>query len=317
MPTKTEKDSVTGTETTGHEWDGIKELNTPLPKWWLYVLYATIAYSLVYWVLYPSIPGITGYFGGVLGTNNRIALDDKLATAEARQAVYLDRIAAQETAEIAGDQELLGFALAGGRSAFADNCAPCHGLGGAGQLGYPSLADDVWLWGGTLEEIETTLLYGIRSDHEDTHVSEMPAFGSDEILAKDEIAAVADYVLSLSGAAGNEAGNEAGKPAAAEAGEQAAAEAGAQVGAQVGAEVGAEIYADNCAACHGEGGEGDPSLGAPRLNDQIWLYGGTRGDIMAQVNKPQHGVMPAWTGRLDPATIKMLSVYVHSLGGGQ
>ena len=305
MPTKAEKDSVTGTETTGHEWDGIKELNTPLPKWWLYVMYATIAYSLVYWVLYPSIPGITGYFGGVLGTNNRVALDDKLAAAEARQATYLERIAAQDTAGIAGDQELLGFALAGGRSAFADNCAPCHGLGGAGQLGYPSLADDVWLWGGSLEEIETTLLYGIRSGHEDAHVSEMPAFGTDEILAKDEIAAVADYVLSLSGAAGNQAGNQAETAA----GDQAAIEAAI--------EAGAEIYADNCAACHGEAGEGDPTLGAPRLNDQIWLYGGTKGDIMAQVNKPQHGVMPAWTGRLDPATIKMLSVYVHSLGGGQ
>jgi len=285
MPTKVEKDSVTGTETTGHEWDGIKELNTPLPTWWLYVFYATIAFSLVYWVLYPTIPGISG----ILGANNRVALESKLAAAQARQGAYLERIAARETADIAGDSELLGFALAGGRSAYADNCAPCHGLGGAGQRGYPTLADDVWLWGGTLDDIETSILYGVRSGHDETRYSEMPAFGADELLTEEEIAAVADYVLSLSGGAGDAADVAAG----------------------------AEIFADNCAACHGEAGEGDPTQGAPSLNDQIWLYGGERADIMAQVRKPQHGIMPAWVGRLDPATIKMLSVYVHSLGGGQ
>jgi cytochrome c oxidase cbb3-type subunit 3 len=289
MPTKAEKDSVTGTETTGHEWDGIKELNTPLPRWWLYILYATIAYSLVYWVLYPSIPGISGYVGGVLGANNRAALDDKLAVAYERQAVYRDRVAVQEADEIAGDPELLSFALAGGRSVFADNCAPCHGLGGAGQLGYPALADDVWLWGGTLDEIETTILYGIRSDHRETRFSLMPSFGADQILIAEEIAAAAEFVLSFSGRAEDEA---------------AVAE-------------GAEIYAENCAACHGDAGEGDPSQGAPRLNDQIWLYGGERDEIIAQIRKPQHGAMPPWVGRLDPEAIKMLTVYVHSLGGGQ
>lgn len=287
MPTKAEKDSVTGTETTGHEWDGIKELNTPLPKWWVYLFYATIAYSLVYWVLYPSIPGITGYIGGVLGTNNRIALDDKLAAAEQRQAAYLDRIAGQRTDEIARDPQLLGFALAGGRSVFADNCSPCHGLGGAGQRGYPSLADDAWLWGGTLDDIETSILYGIRAGHDETRYSEMPSFGADGLLSEEEIAAVADFVLSLSGRA-----------------EGAAAQ-------------GAQVFADNCAACHGEAGEGDPAQGAPRLDDQIWLYGGERADVIAQVRKPQHGVMPAWSGRLDPVAIKMLTVYIYSLGGGQ
>jgi cytochrome c oxidase cbb3-type subunit 3 len=285
MPTKVEKDAVTGTVTTGHEWDGIKELNTPLPKWWIYVFYVTIVFSLVYWVLYPSIPG----FNGLLDTNNRTALDEKLAAAEARQATYLDRIAARDVADIASDPELLAFALAGGRSAFADNCAPCHGLGGAGQRGYPSLADDTWLWGGTLDDIETTILYGIRSGHDEARYSEMPAFGADELLTEDQIGAVADYVLSLSGRAGDATDVAAG----------------------------AEIFADNCAACHGEDGQGDPTQGAPALNDQIWLYGGERADIMAQVRNPQHGVMPAWAGRLDPATIKMLTVYVHSLGGGQ
>jgi len=289
MPTKAEKDSVTGTETTGHEWDGIKELNTPLPKWWLYVFYATILFSLVYWVLYPSIPGFSGYLGGVLGANNRLALEDKLAAAAERQAVYRDRADTMASEEIARDPELLSFALAGGRSLFADNCAPCHGLGGAGQLGYPSLADDVWLWGGTLDEIQNTILYGIRSAHEDTHYSEMPAFGADELLSEEEIAAVADYVLSLSGEGESEADVAAG----------------------------AEIFADNCAACHGDDGGGDISQGAPRLSDRIWLYGGDRSDIIAQIRKPRHGAMPYWVDRLDPLDIKMLTVYVHSLGGGQ
>ncbi len=289
MPTKAEKDSVTGTETTGHEWDGIKELNTPLPKWWVYLFYLTIGFSLVYWVLYPSIPGISGYVKGVLGTNNRVALDAKMAAAEARQAAYLDRIAGLESEEIVRDPQLLSFALAGGRSAFADNCAPCHGLGGAGQRGYPSLADDVWLWGGTLDDIETTILYGIRSGHDEARYSEMPAFGADGILSENEITAVAEYVLSLTGRADNEAAAASGK----------------------------QNFADNCAACHGDNGQGDQSLGAPALNDQIWLYGGERADIIAQIRKPRQGVMPTWVGRLDPATIKMLTVYVHSLGGGQ
>ena len=285
MPTKVEKDSVTGTQTTGHEWDGIKELNTPLPRWWLYVLYATIAYSLVYYVLYPTVPG----FDGLLDTNNRVALVDKLEVARERQAVYRDRVEAQSAAEIAGDPELLSFALAGGRSVFADNCAPCHGLGGAGQLGYPSLADDVWLWGGTLDEIETTILYGIRAEHDESRFSDMPAFGADELLAEEEIAAVAEYVLSFSDRAEDQAAVAAGEV----------------------------VYADNCGFCHGEAGEGDPTQGAPRLNDQIWLYGGEREEIVAQIRKPRHGAMPPWVDRLEPDAIKMLTVYVHSLGGGQ
>ena len=182
----------------------------------------------------------------------------------------------------------MNFAIAGGRAAFGDNCATCHGQGGAGQSGgFPSLADDSWLWGGDLESIHQTLLYGIRFDHEDTRFSEMPAFG--EILGPEEIDAVAEYVLSLSGQAENE---EAAKQ-------------------------GAEIFAEQCAACHGEAGEGMVELGAPRLSDQIWLYGGTKEQVVAQIRQPQHGVMPAWVDRLDPETIKMLAVYVHSLGGGE
>jgi len=288
MPTKVEKDAITGTETTGHVWDGIKELNTPLPKWWLYVFYATVIYSLVYWVLFPSIPGFSGYLSGVLGYNSRVQLEEKLENARAEQAGLLKRIADEEVTEIPDDTELFNFAFAGGRSAFADNCAPCHGAGGAGQRGFPSLADDSWLWGGTLDDIHTTLLYGIRADNDETHYSEMPAFGTDEILEPADIEKVAGYVLSLSGGEGAMASDD-----------------------------GAALYAENCAACHGDNGEGDQEQGAPRLNDQIWLYGGKKADIIAQVRSPRHGVMPAWDGRLDPATIKLLTVYVHALGGGQ
>ncbi len=282
MPTKVEKDAITGTETTGHEWDGIKELNTPLPRWWLYVLYATIAWSLVYYVLYPTIPGSKG----LLGYSQRVELSENLARAKARQAGNLERVAATPMAEIRGDPELLNFVLTGGRAAFADNCAPCHAPGGAGRPEYPVLADDDWLWGGGLEQIQHTILYGVRNGHEEARFGEMPAFGADGLLEADQIEAVADHVLALS-------------------------EGGAADG------VGAEIYAENCAACHGASGEGGRDFGAPRLSDQIWLYGGKRSDVLAQIRRPRHGVMPSWTGRLDETTIKMLTIYVHALGGGE
>jgi cytochrome c oxidase cbb3-type subunit 3 len=282
MPTKVEKDAVTGTETTGHEWDGIKELNSPLPKWWLYVLYACIAWSLAYYVLYPSYPGLKG----LLGYSQRVEVGEKIAAAKARQAGNLEAIAGAALEEIAQDAEMLNFALAGGQAAFADNCAPCHAPGGAGRPDFPILADDAWLWDGSLEGIRQTVLFGVRSDHEETRISEMPAFGADELLEPAQIEAVADYVLSLSGD-----GKETAE--------------------------GAELFAENCAACHGESGEGVRDFGAPRLADAIWLYGGEQAEIMAQVTRPRHGVMPAWTGRLDDTTIKMLTVYVHGLGGGE
>ncbi|MEZ5931627.1 MAG: cytochrome-c oxidase, cbb3-type subunit III [Alphaproteobacteria bacterium] len=289
MPTKVEKDEITGQNTTGHEWDGIKELNTPLPKWWLYTFYVCIIYSVIWWILYPSWPYVTGYFGGVLGSNQRVELDERLATAKAAQAQYFDRIQAASADEIIADPELLSFAVAGGQAAFADNCAPCHALGGAGQGPYPTLADDDWIWGGTLDDIHQTINYGIRSTHEETRFNEMPAFGRDEILTREDVDAVANYVVGLSG------------------GDHDAALA----------ENGAVIYQEQCAACHGEQGEGMQELGAPNLSDQIWLYGGSEEAIAQQIYAPQQGVMPAWTGRLDEETIKILTVYVHTLGGGQ
>jgi cytochrome c oxidase cbb3-type subunit III len=284
-----ETDAATGKPTTGHEWDGIKELNTPLPKWWLYVLYATIAWAVVWWILYPSWPGITGYFGGILGYNQTAALQEQMAAVEAERAGQLQRLANASLEEIATDPELMNLAYSGGEAVFADNCAPCHGLGGAGQGFYPTLADDSWLWGGTLEAIQQTILHGVRSTDPDTRFNEMPAFGAQGMLTREQVDDVAEYVLQLSGA------------------EHDAAAAGR----------GAPIFAEQCAACHGENGKGNQELGAPNLTDQIWLYGGDKSAIVAQIWRPRQGVMPAWAGRFSPETIKSLAVYVHALGGGQ
>lgn len=284
-----DRDDLTGTDTTGHEWDGIQELNTPLPRWWLYILYACILFSLVYWVLYPSWPWINDYSKGVLGWSRHVELNKEIEEAKAYRAQFVSRIEAASVSEIAADRELLQFTLAGGRSAFALNCSQCHGAGAQGSVGYPNLGDDAWIWGGSLEDLEDTIRYGIRSDHDDTRDMAMPAYKSDEVLDDAEINDVAEFILSLSGSA-----------------EDAAA-----------AERGAAVYSENCSVCHGDSGEGMYENGAPRLNDFIWLYGGNKADVVETISFARGGVMPAWEGRLDEATIKQLAVYVHSLGGGE
>jgi cytochrome c oxidase cbb3-type subunit 3 len=287
---KIEHDEVTGTATTGHEWDGIKELNTPLPKWWLYTFYACIAWAAAYTVAYPAWPLINGATPGVLGYSSRADVAEEITAAKAAQGDQLARIAAASVEDILKDPAMLAFATAGGAAAFKVNCVQCHGSGAAGSPGYPNLNDDDWLWGGTAGAIHTTLQNGIRYTlNSDTRDSQMPAFGADGILTGEQITDVANHVVSLSG------------------GEADAAAAGR----------GTQIYADNCAACHGDDGKGMVELGAPNLTDAISLFGNTVETVKAQVTKPRHGVMPAWAGRLDETTIKQLAVYVHSLGGGQ
>lgn len=287
---KKEIDAVSGVETTGHEWDGLKELNNPLPKWWLYVFYASIVWAIGYWVVYPSWPLISGYTAGVLGNSQRA---DALAAVEAGQAARAQLGAGLNDAsleEIASKPELLDFAMANGRAAFGDNCAACHGSGGTGAIGYPNLQDDGWIWGGTLEDIHTTLKYGIRSGHDEARFAEMPAFGRDELLDKTQIDQVANFVASRAGL----------EP-----------EAGVDLAA------GETVYQENCASCHGEDLAGMREMGAPSLMAANYVFGKSVEAIKAQVNAPRHGVMPAWEGRLDPATIKSLAVYVHSFGGGE
>ena len=286
MPSKIEKDAISGEHTTGHEWDGIKELNTPLPKWWLYVFYATIIFSIVWMILYPLVPSLSTYFGGTLGYSQRAEVEANLQKAAAAQASFRDRIRSLDITEVKADPELNRFALAGGRVLFAENCAGCHQSGGVGAKGYPNLADDDWLWGGSLEAIEYTIRHGVRSTSDETRTSQMPRFLADGMLTAPQINAVADHVLSLSGLA---------KPNA----------------------EGAAIFAEQCASCHGEKGEGNRDLGAPNLADKIWLYGSDRASVVQTISYSRNGVMPTWSGRLDDATIKMLALYVHALGGGE
>jgi cytochrome c oxidase cbb3-type subunit III len=290
VPTKIEKDSVTGRETTGHEWDGIKELNTPLPKWWLYSFYACIVFAFGMFILYPSIPYGPGYFHGILGYSQRAGVDAEVAKLTALRKGSMDKIATLSFAEIKADPALLAVALTDGRAVFATNCQPCHGGGGGGRPGYPALAAGNWIWGGTLAEIQQTVTHGIRSGDPDARQSAMPRFGADGILKPEEVQQVADYVWAAF----------YGHPTA-----------GQDVS------VGARIFAENCAACHGNEGLGGHEVGAPRLASQIHLYGATRDAIVAQVTLPKQGVMPNWNTRLDPATIKAVTLYVHSLGGGE
>ena len=283
-------DKISGTATTGHEWDGIKELNTPLPRWWILTFYACIIWAFGYWLVYPAWPLISGYTSGMLHYSSRADVAVQLANLEQIRGDKMVALGAAPLADIEKDPALLALARARGKAAFGDNCAPCHGSGAAGAKGYPNLNDDDWLWGGKIEQIMQTIEFGARSGHAKTHESAMLAFGRDGILKPGQIVTVANYVRSLSGL-----------PTAA--GFDAAA--------------GGKIFAENCASCHGDAGKGNQELGAPNLTDKIWLYGSDEATLIETITNGRSGVMPAWTGRLDPTTIKALAVYVHSLGGGQ
>jgi cytochrome c oxidase cbb3-type subunit 3 len=293
MSEQRERDDVSGRDTTGHEWDGIKELDTPLPRWWLYVFYATILVSVVYWVLMPSWPLPNGYTPGILGFSDRRNVVHDVDAMRAARAPSFARLQKATYAEVVGDPELSAFARAAGETVFADNCRTCHGAGGAGAPGYPNLADDVWLWGGSLEEIEHTIRVGVRSGHQDARFSQMPAYGRDQLLTPREITDVTEYVLSLSPIR-----------------DRTHPEPGA-------ARRGAVVFQAQCVACHGPDAHGNRALGAPSLVDDVWLYGGTRAEVRKQVDQGRNGVMPTWEARFDSPTIRALAVYVYSLGGGE
>jgi cytochrome c oxidase cbb3-type subunit 3 len=279
-------DQPTGTETVGHEWDGIEELDTPLPRWWLWTFYLTIAFALGYVVAYPAWPMVSRASEGVLGWTSRGQLAREMSAADQARTSVREQLARIPIERLPDDSNLLRQAVAGGAAAFKVNCVQCHGSGAGGVQGhYPNLNDDDWLWGGDLKAIETTLTHGIRQPGDDTtRTSAMPPFAG--LFDQSQLDALADHVLSLSGKARSNL-------------------------------TGAQIYADNCLACHGANGEGSRLVGAPRLNDAIWLYGDTREAVERQILGPRMGVMPAWHTKLDPVTIKMLAAYVHSLGGGE
>ena len=284
-------DAVTGTATTGHDWDGIRELNTPLPRWWLWLFYATIVWAVGYWIVYPAWPLLTTSTQGVTGWYARNAVVEDLQELKALRGPMMDKLTSASDAEIASDPQLLDFARALGRVAFADNCAPCHGAGGGGAKGYPNLNDDDWLWGGKLADIDLSIRHGIRFGNDKGRMGNMPPFGGrDGILKPNEISAVADFTRSLSGLA---------------------TEKGADLA------LGKKLFADNCAACHGDAGQGNRELGSPNLTDKIWLYGSDKATIVQGIQHGRGGVMPPWEGRLSEPIIKALTVYVYTFGGGE
>lgn len=284
-----EIDELSGIDTTGHEWDGIKELNNPLPKWWVYTFYVTVVWAVLYWIAMPAIPLISGYTQGVLGYSQRQVVADQIAEAKAARSVFDEQLMSMPIEEARNNPEMLSYALAAAEASFGDNCATCHGTGAQGFPGYPNLNDDDWIWGGTLEEIQQTIRYGIRSEEEETRFTIMPAFLAEGLLQANEVRDLVEYVLSLSGEEHNE--------------EQAARAV--------------QIYEDNCASCHMSDGAGDKFLGAPNLSDKIWLIGKDRDTLYQSIGNMKPSVMPAWHKRLDEATIRSLAIYVHSLGGGE
>jgi cytochrome c oxidase cbb3-type subunit 3 len=290
MADKKHVDELSGIETTGHEWDGIRELNNPLPNWWRWIFYATVVWSIGYYVAYPSWPLISGYTQGMLGYSSRAEVAAEIEQAKAAQSGYVDRIRDASLEEIRTNPELLDFALAGGRALYNVNCSQCHGSGAQGAVGYPNLNDDEWIWGGTVEQIHHTVSHGIRNTQsDDAHDSAMPAFGRDGVLDREQISNVVSFVRVLSGN-----------------GEKSAA-----------SQAGAQLFEENCAACHGEKGEGMADVGAPALNNDIWLYGGDVAALTETVTNSRAGAMPAWGTILDDVSIKKLAIFVHSLGGGR
>lgn len=283
-------DEPTGTETVGHEWDGIEELNTPLPRWWLWSLYATIVWGVAYTIAYPAWPLISEATAGVLNWSSRGQLENELASDLARKAPVMNAVATTPVDQLQGNPELLQAAVEGGRAAFRVNCVQCHGSGAAGSKGYPNLNDDDWLWGGDIKSIHYSIEHGVRNpDHDQTRMSQMPAFGRDGLLQPNEIDDLTAYVRTVS----------------------------RQQPANAAARRGQALFAANCVACHGTAAKGNRDFGAPNLTDAIWLYGGDTASIRKSINDARFGVMPRWGDKLDPATVKMLAAYVHSLGGGE
>jgi cytochrome c oxidase cbb3-type subunit 3 len=285
-----ERDEHSGTETTGHEWDGIKELDTPLPRWWLWVFYGCIVWSIGYWVAMPAWPGISSYTKGLLGKSDRAEVSRALGDLNTVRQAGLERLRAASLEQIEADPALQSYAMQVGGSVYGDNCATCHGAGGGGGKGYPNLRDDIWIWGGDLQNIQRTIQVGVRSGQAGARgEAMMPAFGHDQMLQPGQISDLTEYVVALSR-----------RPA------DAAAVGRAR-----------QTFADQCAACHGPAGGGDAARGIPNLTDAEWLNGSGREDIYNQIYTGRNGVMPAWEARFSAETIKALSVYIHANAGGE
>lgn len=285
---KKDIDDVTGIDTTGHSWDGIKELNNPLPRWWLWTFYITIVWGIAYTIAFPAWPLISAATSGVLGYSTRGEVAQDIARFEDANAGIMAELAVADLDTLDQNPDLLRFANSAGAAVFRNNCSQCHGSGAAGGVGYPNLLDDDWLWGGDFENIAYTIRHGIRNEEDwDARYSQMTAF--DDILSDDEIDAVVNHVLAISGQSHDAAL----------------------------AATGSELFMDNCAACHGDAGLGNRDLGAPNIADSLWLYGGDPESLEQTVRYARFGVMPPWGSRLTEAEIRAVTAYVHQLGGGE
>jgi cytochrome c oxidase cbb3-type subunit 3 len=281
-------DEPTGVETTGHSWDGIEELNNPLPRWWLWTLYGCIVWAIGYSIAYPAWPMLSGATPGLLGYSTRGEVDAQIVEHEKKNEGLVEALIAADISELPPTSDLHRYAVARGGSVFRAQCSQCHGSGAAGSKGYPNLLDDNWLWGGSVDEISATVAHGIRNEtDEDARFSQMPAF--DDILEGDDITAVVEYVISLSSAEYDKNLVDHGQV----------------------------VFADNCASCHADDATGDREQGAPNLADAIWLYGGDRETLTTTVKQARYGVMPAWGQRLSDEDVRAVSLYVHALGGGE
>ncbi|PIE08236.1 MAG: cytochrome-c oxidase, cbb3-type subunit III [Rhodobacterales bacterium] len=297
MSNDKKKDKV---QTTGHEWNGIQEYNNPLPRWWLWIFYATVIWGIGYSIAYPAWPLLNKATPGLLEWSTRANVAAEMARFKERNAAINAELAAADLTTIEPGSELYRYAMNYGKATFATYCSQCHGSGAAGALGYPNLLDNDWLWGGDIEEIAYTIRHGIRNteDEDNARYAAMPAFG-DDYLEHSDIEDVVAYVRSLSGLE-SEHGN---------------------------VENGAVVFADNCAACHMDDATGDVATGAPNLSDAIWLYGNKEEQVTHSVETGPFGVMPAWG--MNPsfaagadaegvaAKINAVALYVHQLGGGQ
>ena len=278
--------------TTGHSWDGIEEFDNPMPRWWLWTFYICIFWAVIYMIFYPAWPLINSATSGILGYSSRADVAAEITEADAANQVWYDRLMEADAASIVDDADLQHFAVNAGAAVFRAQCSQCHGAGAAGVQagGFPNLLDDEWIWGGTIEDIEQTVTYGIRNeDFPDARWSEMPAFGRDELLTGEEMDQVVQHVLNISG----------------------------QEHDATLATAGAEVFDYNCSSCHGIDGEGDIFAGAPALNNAIWLYGGDAATIHETVMNARFGIMPGFNERLPAAQIRTVVAYIHQLGGGQ
>ena len=288
-----ERDPHTGHMTTGHEWNGITELNTPVPRPVYFFLIATFAFALIYWVLMPAWPLWSTYTKGLLGSSDRTNVTQSLQQASVAREVWTKKIESGDYAAIQADPALMQSVRESGRTLFTDNCAVCHGGKATGGPGYPQLTGASWIWGGTPETVAETLRVGINSGHAEARTSQMLAFGRDQMLQRADVENVTTYVQSLS------------QPALATPANEKALAAGK------------EAYITNCVSCHGENGKGNAELGAPDLTDQFWIYGGDRHSIFTSIFNGRQGFMPSWEGRLSPLERKILALYVVDLGASR